>query len=391
MNFDDVVNRFSTNSTKWDAMESTWGVSAKDGIPMWIADMDFPAPDFLQNAAQNLLNTANYSYFCGMESFYEAVGWWMQTRHNWPVQPDWIFTTFGLGHAIATCLQAFTKPGDHIATFTPVYHEFQNKIEKTGRVNTQLPLKIDADGIYRMDFEAYEGLMTGKETLMLISSPHNPAGRVWTQDELTELADFCVRHDMLLIADEIHHDLVFEGHQHLATAVAIPQILDRMIITTAASKTFNIAGARNGCVIIPDDALRAKFTPFYKSFDISPNILGVTLTKAAYSPEGAAWNDALNGYLYDNYKLFEAELNSIPGVKLMPMESTYLSWVDFSGTGLAPQDVLDRVNKSARIAVTPGKSLGQGGESFLRFNLGTRRALVTEAAQRMKQAFADLG
>ncbi len=390
MDFDTPVNRLGTQSSKWDLMEPAFGVPSEDGIAMWIADMDFKAPDFLQASVQDLLNTANYGYFCGMESFHEAVDWWMDTRHGWKIDPSWTFITYGLGHGIAMTLQAFTDPGDHVATFTPVYHEFQAKIEKTGRVNTQLPLVIDENGLYRMDFDAYDALMTGKERILLISSPHNPAGRVWTQDELDALADFCIRHDLLLIADEIHHDLIFPGHKHLATAVALPQILDRMIITTAASKTFNVAGGRTGCVIIPDEGLRAKFTPFFNSFDISPNLLGVALTRAAYSPEGAAWVDQLNGYLFGNYQVFKDALDQINGATMMPMESTYLTWVDFAGTGLSPAEVSKRVTKQAKIAPTPGKGLGKGGESFLRFNIGTQRAQVTEAAERLAQAFKDV-
>ncbi|GAA6209058.1 pyridoxal phosphate-dependent aminotransferase [Cognatishimia sp. WU-CL00825] len=390
MNFDKPINRAGSQSSKWDLMQRGFGVDPKDGIAMWIADMDFEAPDFLQSATQGLIEKANYGYFCGMESFHEAVDWWMHSRHDWHVNPEWTFLTFGLGHGIATTLQAFTDPGDTIVTFTPVYHEFQAKIEKTGRVNLQLPLIQDADGLYRMDFDAYDALMTGREKLLLISSPHNPAGRVWTQSELTAMAAFCQKHDLLLISDEIHQDLTFAGQKHLTAARAMPEILDRLIITTAASKSFNIAGARTGCVIIPDPALRARFAPFFHSFDISPNLLGTELTKAAYSPQGAEWLDALNTYLEGNYTLFKSAIDAIPGLKIMPMQSTYLSWVDTKDTGLTREEVRKRVYETAKIAATPGHTLGKGGESFLRFNLGTQRALVQKAAQRLTDAFADL-
>ncbi|MGH1463756.1 MAG: MalY/PatB family protein [Cognatishimia sp.] len=390
MNFDKPINRVGSQSSKWDLMQRGFGVDPKDGIAMWIADMDFEAPGFLQAATQGLIEKANYGYFCGMESFHEAVDWWMRTRHDWSVKPEWTFVTFGLGHGIATTLQAFTNPGDHIVTFTPVYHEFQAKIEKTGRVNLQLPLVQDQDGLYRMDFDAYDAQMTGKEKVLLISSPHNPAGRVWEQSELTAMAAFCQKHDLLLISDEIHQDLTFAGQKHLTAARAMPEILDRLIVTTAASKSFNIAGARTGCVIIPDAGLRARFEPFFNGFDISPNLLGTELTKAAYSPAGAEWLDALNVYLEGNYTIFKAALDAIPGLNLMPMQSTYLSWVDTKNTGLSREEVRNRVYKTARIAATPGHSLGKGGETFLRFNFGTQRALVTEAAQRLTDAFADL-
>lgn len=390
MNFDEIIDRRGTQSTKWDLMEQAFGVPADDGLAMWIADMDFRAPEFIQDAMQGMLDSASYGYFCGIERLNEAVCWWMQSRHGWKISADWITTTFGLGNGIAMALQTLTEPGDHIVTFTPVYHEFEVKIGKTGGVNLQLPLVMQNDGTYTMDFDAYDSQMTGAEKLLLFSSPHNPAGRVWTQNELTAIAEFCIRHDLLLISDEIHHDLILPGHTHIPMHVAAPQIEDRLIMMTSASKTFNIAGARLGCVIIPDDTLRAKYQAFHRSLDMSPNLLGVELTRAAYSPAGAAWVDELTTYLGGNAALFNARVSAIPGVSGMPMQSTYLSWVDFAGTGLSREDLHERVYKMARIAPTPGHTLGKGGETFLRFNLGTRRSLVEQACDRLEQAFSDL-
>lgn len=390
MSFDQIIDRRGTDSSKWDLMESFSGVSPQDGIPMWVADMDFAAPDFLQDAVRGLLEKANYGYFSGMETYQDAVKWWMHHRHNWSVEADWMFVTYGLGNGIAMTLHAFSAPGDGVVTFTPVYHEFAAKIAKTGRVNTQLPLTVQADGTYAMDFDAYDALLTGNEKIVLISSPHNPAGRVWSQDELTALADFCTRHDLLLVSDEIHHDLILPGHTFLPTHVAVPQITDRLITMTSGSKTFNIAGARTGCVMIPDPDLRARFGAFYRSLDISPNLLGITLTRAAYSPAGALWVDGLVAYLDRNATLFNDRINAIPGVRAMPMQSTYLAWVDFADTGMTSDEILDRIHRDARIAPTPGSGLGKGGESFMRFNIATPRARLEEACDRLADAFKDL-
>ncbi len=390
MSFDEIIDRRGTDASKWDLMETFSGVSPKDGIGMWVADMDFRAPAFLQDAVRGLLDKANYGYFSGIEKYQDAVKWWMKNRHNWSVDADWMFVTYGLGNGIAMTLHALSAPGDGVVTFTPVYHEFAAKIAKTGRLNTQLPLAIQPDGTYAMDFAAYDTLMTGNEKIVLISSPHNPAGRIWTQAELTELADFCVRHDLLLVSDEIHHDLILPGHTYIPTHVAVPQITDRLITMTSGSKTFNIAGARTGCVMIPDPDLRARFGAFYRSLDISPNLLGITLTRAAYSPAGAKWVDELAAYLGDNAVLFNDRMNEIPGLRAMPMQSTYLAWVDFAGTGMGQKEFLDRVHRDARIAPTPGSGLGKGGESFLRFNIGMPRARVEEACNRLRDAFKDL-
>ncbi len=390
MNFDEIINRHGTNSTKWDLMEQAFDVPAKDGLAMWVADMDFRAPEFIQSAVQELQDKANYGYFCGIERLYDAVGWWMKTRHGWQIDSDWITTTYGLGNGIAMALQTYTNPGDIVATFTPVYHEFEVKINKTGRVNLQLPLSQQSDGTYVMDFASYDALMTGKEKMLIISSPHNPAGRVWTQDELSQIADFCIRHDLLLISDEIHNDLVLPGHKHIPMHVAAPQIEDRLIMMTSASKTFNIAGARLGCVIIPDPDLRARYQAFHRSLDMSPNLLGVELTRAAYSKAGAAWVDELTSYLAGNADLFNARVSEIPGLSGMTMQSTYLAWVDFADTGMNRDEFHDRVYKQARIAATPGHTLGKGGETFLRFNIAMPRAHVEQACDRLAEAFSDL-
>jgi cystathionine beta-lyase len=389
MSFDTLTHRIGTGSTKWDMMQPAFGISPDEGLPMWVADKDFEAPDFLQKAMRGLLDRADYGYFCDTDSFHDAIVWWQETRHGWQIDGDWLFTTGGLGNAIALTIQCFTDPGDHVAILTPVYHEFAAKIGRTDRVVTELPL-AQREGVYALDFDAVESRMTGKEKILLISSPHNPAGRVWTPAELQQMAQFCDRHDLLLVSDEVHGDLVFEGHRFVPTHLAVPGIAPRLIAMSAASKTFSVAGARTGYMMIPDPALRARFARFFRGFDISPNLLGVTLTRAAYSPEGAAWVDQLMPYLQSNRDLFCAGVDDIPGLRAMPMQSTYLAWVDFAATGMDRAEIHDRLQDSARIAATPGYTLGTGGETFMRFNLGTQRARVEEALARLSQAFADL-
>lgn len=389
MDFDTPTDRIGTGSTKWDMMEPAFGIPAADGLPMWVADKDFEAPDFLQAAVRGLVDRADYGYFCDFDTFHDAIEWWMDTRHGWRIDTDWLFTTHGLGNGIAMAIQTFSAPGDHVAIFTPVYHEFAAKIGRTGRVATELPLAIK-DGVYRLDFDAYAARMTGKEKILLISSPHNPAGRVWTRDELRQMAAFCERHDLLLISDEVHGDLVYQGHEFIPTHAATPETEPRLVVMSAASKTFSIAGARTGYIMIPDPVLRERFGAFYRALDISPNLLGVALTRAAYSPEGAAWVDQLMPYLQTNRDLFCAGVDALPGLKAMPMQSTYLAWVDFSGTGMDRAEIHDRLKTSARIAATPGHTLGTGGETFMRFNLGTQKARVEEALDRLSQAFANL-
>lgn len=388
MTFDDPIDRRGTNSAKWDRMQAYSGVSPEDGIAMWVADMDFAAAPVLQEAVQGLLEKANYGYFASDAKAIDAAAWWMKHRHGWAVDPDWMTSTLGLGHAIALLLETFTEPGDEVIIFTPVYHEFTNKISNSGRVVHESPLVV-RDGIYHMDLDALEAGLTGREKAMLISSPHNPAGRVWTTEELQQLAAFCERHDLMMISDEIHHDLTFPGHVFTPFMVAAPEAAPRTIVLTAASKTFNIAGARQATVTIPDAAKRKTFRHAILVHQTQPNLLGVELTAAAYTPRGAAWVDELNDYIHGNARLFNDGVAQIPGVVPMPMQSTYLAWVDFANTGLAMEDVLARVHDDARLAPSVG-GFGTGGETFLRFNLGTQRARVEEAVARLQDAFSDL-
>jgi len=389
MSFDDVIDRRNTDSNKWDGMAAFTGVDAPDAIAMWVADMDFRAGDFLQEATQRLLEKANYGYFTGDRKMKDAVSWWMKTRHGWDADPKAMFSTAGLGNGIGLCLQAYTQPGDEIIIFTPVYHEFTLKIRKAGRVVKESPLVID-EGVYRMDLDALEASLSGREKAVLFCSPHNPAGRVWSRDELQALADFCIRHDLLLISDEIHHDLVLPGFSHLPFPVVAPQIADRLVMLTSASKTFNTAGTRLGTVTVPDEGLRQTFAATMRALDLSPSLLGCVLTEAAYSPRGAEWVDALVTYLDGNQKVFLDGIAQIPGLEGMPMQATYLAWVDFANTGMDMDEVIARVKGDARIAPSIGKEFGAGGESFLRFNIATRRAQVSEAVERLQDAFSDL-
>ncbi len=389
MDFDRIIDRRGTHSEKWDMMEAAFGVKPDDGIAMWVADMDFPPPACVQQAVENMAAHGVYGYFGDDRAYLEAIGWWMKERHGWAVEPKWIFTTHGLVHGTAMCVDAFTQPGDGIVLMTPVYHAFARVIKAAGRRVVECRLKND-DGRYGLDLDAWDAQMAGREKMLILCSPHNPGGRVWSVGELRAIADFCKRHDLLLVSDEIHHDLIYPGSTHTVTAKAAPDLLDRMILMAATTKTFNIAGCHSGNVIIPDEKLRAIFAGRMMAMGISPNSFGIHMATAAYSPEGAAWVDGLMTYLQGNRQVFDRGIAAIPGLASMPLEATYLAWVDFAGTGMAAAEFIRRVEKDARIAANHGAKFGAGGESFLRFNIATPRAHVTEAVARLQEAFADL-
>lgn len=389
MTFDTPIDRAGSHCAKWDMMPSLYDLSPQDGLAMWVADMEFRPPQVVQAALEKMLAHGVYGYFGDDRAYLDAIRWWMGTRHGWEVAPEWVFTTHGLVNGTALCVHSYTRPGDAVILMTPVYHAFARVIKAAGREVLECPLVLD-EGTARLDLATWEALLTGRETMLILCSPHNPGGRVWTVEELRQIADFCRRHDLILVSDEIHHDLVYPGRKHTVMAKAAPEIADRLVMMTATTKTFNIAGAHIGNVIIPDPALRKTFANTINAMGISPNSFGMHMATAAYSPEGAVWVDDLMRYLDGNRRLFDDGIAAIPGLRSTPLEATYLAWVDFSGTGMAPAEFIERVEKQARIATNHGASFGKGGENFLRFNLACPRAQVAEAVDRLHKAFADL-
>ncbi len=388
MNFDKIIDRRGTASAKWDQMDQIYGVSPDDGLAMWVADMDFAPPDCVQAAVKAMYDHGVYGYYGDESAYKAAICCWMQTRHQWQIDPAWIFSTHGLVNGTGVCVDAFTQPGDGVILFTPVYHAFARVIHAAGRTVVECPL-VNRDGRYELDFDSYDAQMTGKERMIVFCSPHNPGGRVWTRGELAALAAFAKRHQLLIVSDEIHQDLTMPGQTHIPTAF-MEGITDRLITMTATTKTFNIAGSHIGNVIIEDPDLRAQFGTRMRALGLSANSFGIAMAMAAYSEEGALWVDALRDYLDGNRKVFDAGVNAIPGVASMALEATYLSWVDFSGTGMAPAEIQQRVQSEAKIAANHGDSFGLGGADCMRFNIGMPRARIADAVARLQAAFADL-
>ncbi len=388
--FDEPIDRVGTLCSKWDDMQAIYGVDPRDGISMWVADMDFRPPQSVQRAVEDIARHGVYGYPGAHQPYLDAIRWWMDNRHGWKVENDWILTAHGLVNGTGLCVDAFTQPGDGVILMTPVYHAFSRVIRAAGREVVELPLAHRA-GLYHLDWGNWEELLSGNEKMLILCSPHNPGGRVWSQRELREIADFCKKHDLILVSDEIHHDLVMpSSERHTVTALAAPDLADRLVTLTAATKTFNIAGAHIGNIIVADPKLRAALSGRMNALGISPGLFGLHMVAAAYSPEGAEWVDALVAYLDENRRVFDEGISAIPGLRSMPLQATYLAWVDFSGTGMEVKEFARRVAADAGIAANHGDSFGRGGESFMRFNLATTRANVTAAVARLQKAFGDL-
>ena len=389
MDFDEIIDRRGTHSSKWDTMEELYGVSPDNGLSMWVADMDFRAPDVIQQKLRSIISHGIYGYYGDQEEYKNSIKWWMENRHDWKIDTSWIFTTHGLVNGTALCIDAFTKRGDGVILFTPVYYQFSNLIEASERKVVECPLKL-IDSHYQFDFNAYERKLSGDEKMIILSSPHNPGGRVWTRKELQEVAKFAIKHDLILVSDEIHHDLVYPNKNHTVMPIAEPAVCDRLVMMTATTKTFNIAGAHTGNVIISNPRLQQKFSKRITALGISANSFGLFMATTAYSSEGAKWLDELIKYIDGNRNLFDRAIDAIPGLKSMPLEGTYLAWVDFSGTGMEEKEFIHRVQEKANIAVNHGSTFGAGGENFLRFNLATPRTMIIEATKRLEEAFSDL-
>ena len=388
--FDTPIDRRGTGCNKWDDMGHVFGITAPDALAMWVADMDFRSPPGVQRALEETVAHGIYGYPGENPAYLDAIRWWMRTRHGWEIAQGDILSVHGLVNGTALAIDAFTEPGDAVILMTPVYHAFARVTKAAGRSVTELPLAV-RDGQYQLDWAGWESRLTGRERMLILCSPHNPGGRVWSPEELREIAAFCRDRDLILVSDEIHHDLVLPGApRHSMTALAAPDIADRLVTLTSATKSFNIAGAHLGNAIITDAALRDRYKARMMALGISPGLFGLPMVTAAYSPEGAAWIDALVGYLAGNAAIFDAAIAGIPGARSMPRESTYLSWVDFSDTGMSCEEIRARVQDAARIAANYGESFGLGGERHMRFNIATPRAVVAEAAERLTAAFADL-
>ncbi len=389
-NFDTVIERRGTHATKWDMMTKLSGIDAKDGIAMWVADMDFAAPPGVTAALLEEVTRATHGYYADTGTWAQSLCDWMANRHGLKVEPNWVSQAPGIVSALGLILQAMTAPDDEVVVFTPGYHAFRKIITANDRriIDSRLELQ---NGRYAMDLSALKKQLAPKTKVVFFCSPHNPGGTVWSPEEIRALATFCNENDLLLVSDEIHCDLVFAGAKHTTTLAASPEVADRLITCVAATKTFNLAGAHVGACITTNSKLKAQLDARIAASGLaSYNSFGMIATEAGWRT-GEAWLDALLPYLTANRDHFDRRIEAAaPGARSMRLASTYLAWVNFSGTGLKPEDVAARIKTKARIFASPGEQFGPGGASWLRFNIATPRPILDEALNRLDAAFADL-
>ena len=386
--FDRPLQLRGTHCVKYDGIARSFGVDDPDLIPMWVADMDFAAAPAIRAALAHEVERGYLGYFADTSRACGAFADWVKARYDWTVDPETIRFTTGVMSGYADTVHILSEPGDAVIVFTPAYQEFATQTRAMGRTVLESPLKV-VDGRHEMDLDALEQVLTGRERIVTLCSPHNPGGRIWSADEIRAVAAFCQRNDLFLISDEVHMDLCFPGTRPVPTAVAAPEIMDRLVIVTAPSKAFNIAGLKTGMLIVPDRNLRARLDPYLRARYGSPNRLGITILTAAYA-EAGHWCDAVRAYLADNFALFRDRIGALPGTAVVDMQATYLSWVDFTGTGMTDEDLMERLLGEAKVVPSPGPQFGTGGSGHMRFNLALPRPTLERAIARIEAAFSDL-
>jgi cystathionine beta-lyase len=388
--FDRIIERRGTHASKWDQMAKLSGITAADAIPMWVADMDFAAPPGVTEALAKTVERGVHGYYADTGSWAEALADWLARRHGVSIKPEWVSPTPGVVSGLGLILQALSDPGDEVVVFPPVYHAFRRIIVANDRRILDADLRLQ-QGRYVMDLDALGKALTPRTRMVFFCSPHNPGGNVWSVEEIRALASFCATHDLILVSDEIHCDLVFPGATHTPTLNAAPEIANRLVTCVSATKTFNLAGAHVGACVTSNAALRQKIDARIMASGLgSYNAFGMTATEAAWRT-GDAWLDALLPYLDGNRKLLDQRIEAAaPGARSMRLDATYLAWVDFSATGLTVAEVEQRVAGRARIFTSPGPQFGPGGESWLRFNFATPRPILEQALDRIDEAFSDL-
>jgi cystathionine beta-lyase len=386
--FDQLIDRTNTDSVKWDGLEDRFGV--KDAIPMWVADMDFAAPQPVIDAMTARAAHGIYGYTLKPASYLQAIADWLQRRHHFTVELDWLCHSPGIVAALSTLVQTFTEPGDKVIIQSPVYYPFKFVLEQHEREVISNPLKLQ-NGSYVMDYEDLERKAAAGARLLILCSPHNPVARVWKRAELEELGRICQKYNVLVVADEIHGDFVYKGNTHIPFASISQEFALNSVTCIAASKTFNLAGLQTSTVIIADPQLRERYLKKLDSLFISrPNLFGVVATESAYR-YGDEWLDQLIDYLQGNLDFMTTYFaEHVPQIKVIPPEGTYLVWIDCREFGLEPKSLDEFLLKQARVAFDEGHIFGSEGEGFSRINIACPRSLLEQACQNIASAVHDL-
>ncbi len=384
-NFDEIVDRHNTSSLKYD-----FGIERKgrdDLLPLWVADMDFALPKEILDDIKKRVDHGIFGYTDPKDDYKKALKSWYKSQHNFEIEDEWNTVTPGIVYSIALAIRAYTQEGDGVIIQQPVYYPFTETIKLNNRkvVNNQL---LYVDGHYEIDFDDFEEKIKKENVkLFLLCSPHNPVGRVWKKEELTRLADICLENDVYIFADEIHSDFVYKGYQHISFMTLDEKYRDKLILGTAPTKTFNIAGLQVANVIIPDEATRQLFRHENDAAGYSQgSVLGMVATASAYT-KGKEWLEELKEYLEGNLDYVRQFLSeNIPQVRLVEPEGTYLIWLDFSEVTSDRKELSHLIVDEAKLWVDPGIIFGKETALFERINIASPRKIIEQAMEQLYTA-----
>ncbi len=387
--FDRIIDRSGTNALKYSVLKERYG--RDDLLPLWVADMDFETPDFITDALRKRLDHSLFGYTSVPAELWDTIAKWVEDHHAWKVKKEWITYIPGVMKGVGSAINVFVRPDEKIIIQPPVYYPFRLVPQGNGREVVYNPLKRVEGGSYEMDFDNLAKVADDKCRLLILSNPHNPAGICWSRETLERLADFCYDRGIIVISDEIHSDLALFGNRHIPFATVSDKAAGISITFGAPSKTFNTAGIVNSYAIVPDDTLRRRFFKWLDANELSePNIFSIIAIIAAFS-KGEEWRRQLLSYIEDNIRFVEDYLKeNIPYIKAVRPQASFLVWLDCRKLGLDHKGLIDLFVNRARLALNDGEMFGQGGQGYMRLNVGAPRALVKQALDRLLLAVSGL-
>lgn len=386
-NFDEIIERRGTDSVKHDALNDVFGCD--DIIPMWVADMDFRVPDCVVESLRRRAEHPIYGYTFLSPRWKPAIIKWVQQRYLWNITQDEIGFVGGIVPALAFAIECFTQPGDGVLIQPPVYHPYDHVTRDHGRRVVTNPLKL-ADGQYQIDFCDFERKVQECK-IFLLCHPHNPGGRVWSREELQQMSNICKRHNVLVISDEIHCDMTLKGYVHIPFATISEEAAQNSITLMAASKTFNIAGLKSSYHIIPNPEIRAKYSEYLRINELDFAPLFSTEPVAAAYEEGGEWLEQMLEYVEKNIDYVQQYIKDyMPKLSMIRPQASYLVFIDARSLGLSHKCLVDFFVKEAKVGMNDGAMFGEGGEGFMRMNVGCPLSVVEQAMRRIKEAYDKL-
>jgi len=383
-NFDEIIDRRNTGAVKVDRCKALYG--SEDVLPLWVADMDFRTPDFIFEAIRERCEHPILGYSMPPKEFYPSLISWINEHHNWQVKRQWIGFLPGIVPGLSFAVQSLTKEGDEIIVQPPVYYPFFHVVQNNRRVLVNNPLKT-INGKFEMDFEDLESKITSNTKLFILCNPHNPGGRVWSAETLKQLAEICSRHNIVVVSDEIHADMVLKGHKHIPFATVSEDAAQISLTFMATSKTFNMPGLISSSYIIPNPELHKRFVDFMEASELTGgNIFAYAASVAAYE-KGEEWRKQMLTYVQGNIDFIVDFLKTnIPQIKPMIPEASFLIWLDCKELGMETDELFDFFAQKAGLGLNKGTTFGQGGEYHLRLNVASSRLILKKAMKQLSKA-----